>query len=173
MREKFDKLYNDFKEREKEEKRGSGIEVEYDENYQALTEIHDRIVEWEEAREVKETTEKKAAEEMRRKATKNLSATKKRTEGEKETKYESDEETPKKRRSHTNLVEVMKQSVVIKRTDQQEQRQLRQRELDIRAAEVQQQQQFQNMLLQQQQQQQAMNIAMLNAMGELLKNLKQ
>ena len=31
-RERFDKLYSDFKEREREEKQDSGIDVEYDDN---------------------------------------------------------------------------------------------------------------------------------------------
>ena len=37
VREKFDKLYQDFKKREREESRASGVDVEYDEIYQALT----------------------------------------------------------------------------------------------------------------------------------------
>lgn len=175
VREKFDKMYKEFKEREKEEKLASGIEVEYDENYQALTEIHERIVEWEEARQAKDTTEKVTAEEMRKRATEKLSSTKKRKE-DVGSGDESEEDTPKKRKSQTNLVEVMNQSVLFKRADQQEQRQLRQRELDIRASELQQQQQFQNHLLQKQQQfqqqQQAMNMAMFNALNEMLKHIK-
>ena len=45
VRERFDKLYSDFKEREKEEKQASGIDVEYDDNHNALTEIHERVLE--------------------------------------------------------------------------------------------------------------------------------
>ena len=175
-REKFDKMYKEFKEREKEEKLASGVEVEYDENYQALTEIHDRIIEWEEARQAKETTEKVIAEEMRKRATEKFSTTKKRKADVGSGDESEEDSPPKKRQSQTNLVEVMNQSVLMKRTDQQEQRQLRQRELDMRAAELQQQQQFQNHLLQQQQQfqqqQQAMNMAMFNALNEMLKHIR-
>ena len=45
VRERFDKLYSDFKEREREEKRASGIDVEYDDNHKALTEINERVLE--------------------------------------------------------------------------------------------------------------------------------
>ena len=45
VRERFDKLYSDFKEREREEKRASGIDVEYDDNHKSLTEIHERVLE--------------------------------------------------------------------------------------------------------------------------------
>ena len=44
VREKFDKLCSDFKEREREEKQASGIGVEYDDNHKALTEIHERVL---------------------------------------------------------------------------------------------------------------------------------
>lgn len=43
VREKFDKLNQEFKEREKNEIMTSGAEVEYDENHQALTEIYERM----------------------------------------------------------------------------------------------------------------------------------
>ena len=52
-REKFDKLYQDFKKRENEESRASGVDVEYDEIYQALTNIHDQIVDWQGKRKEK------------------------------------------------------------------------------------------------------------------------
>jgi len=44
VRERFDKLYSDFKERECNEKQASGIDVEYD-NHKALTEIPERVLE--------------------------------------------------------------------------------------------------------------------------------
>lgn len=179
VREKFDKLFKDFKEREKEERLASGVEVEYDEDYQALTEINDRIAEWVEIRQEKEKKEKAVAEEMRRRATEKLSMTSRRRNVGKnaDDSEEEQEVSPNKRkRSQTNLVDVMHESVAMKKAEQEEQRALRKRELDIKAAEIQQQQQFQAMLLQQQQQgyqqQQAMNMAMLNTINELLKNIK-
>ena len=45
-RERFDN--QDFKKREKEESWASEVDVEYDEIYQALTNIHDQIVDWQE-----------------------------------------------------------------------------------------------------------------------------
>ena len=51
VRKRFDKLYEEFKEREKKEKRDSGIEVEYDEKHQALTEYHELIMDWQSERE--------------------------------------------------------------------------------------------------------------------------
>ena len=82
----------------------------------------------------------------------------------------------KKKSSHTNLVSMMEASMAMKKTEQEEHRQLRHRELDLRAAEMQQQQQFQTMLLHQQQQhqqqQQALNMAMLNTVNQLLKYIK-
>ena len=44
VRVRFDKLYSDFKEREREERQASGIDVEYDDNHRALTEIHERVL---------------------------------------------------------------------------------------------------------------------------------
>ena len=45
VRERFDKLYSDFNEREREEKQAGGIDVEYGDNHKALTEIHERVLE--------------------------------------------------------------------------------------------------------------------------------
>ena len=64
-RERFDKLYSDFKERERQDKQASGIDVKYDDNHQALTEIHERVLELED----KETQEKATGAEMRKRAT--------------------------------------------------------------------------------------------------------
>ena len=66
--------------------------------------------------------------------------------------------------------------MTMKQRYQEERGQIRSRELDLRAAELQQQQQFQSMLIQQQQQfqqqQQAMSMAMFNTLNELFKNMK-
>ncbi|XP_020905342.1 uncharacterized protein LOC110243557 [Exaiptasia diaphana] len=72
------------------------------------------------------------------------------------------------------MTDLLEQSLAKKTKENADQHPLRQRELDIRAEEVQQQQQFQAMLLQQQQQfqqqQQVMHMAMINTLSELLKN---
>ena len=173
-REKFDKLYQDFKKRENEESRASGVDVEYDEIYQALTNIHDQIVDWQEQQQVKEESEKATAEEMRKRATEKLSETKRRTS------TDDEENSPKKRKSHTSVTELLERSIERKASEQAEQQLNKKRELELRAEELRQQQQFQAMLLQQQQQfqqqqqhlqqqQQGMNIAMLNTLAEIVK----
>ena len=57
----------------------------------------------------------------------------------------------------------MQQSIAMKKAEQQEHWKIRQRELDLRASELQQQQQFQKVVLQQQQQFQQEQQAMKNA----------
>ena len=177
VREKFEKLYSEFKEREREEKQASGVDVEYDENYRALTEIHERISEYEEERQVKETKEKATAAEMRKRATERLSLTKKRNKADTAGSDESEEEvSPKRRKSQTSMVDMIKESVAMKQKYQDDQSQIRSRELELRAAELQQQQQFQSMLIQQQQQfqqqQQQMTMAMFTTLNELFKKIK-
>ena len=151
-REKFDKLYQDFKKREKEESRASGVDVEYDEIYQALTNIHDQIVDWQEQQQGKEESEKATAEEMRKRATEKLSETKRRTSTDDEENADGTCATPKKRKSHTSVTELLERSIERKASEQAEQQVNKKRELELRAEELRQQQQFQTMLLQQQQQ---------------------
>ena len=177
VREKFEKLYSEFREREREEKLASGVDVEYDDIYRALTEIHERILEYEEEKKVKDTKEKQTAAEMRKKATERLSVTKKRNQTDTAGSDDSEEEvSAKKRKSQTSMVDMMQESVAMKQRYQEDQKQIRSRELELRSAELQQQQQFQNMLIQQQQQfqqqQQQMTMAMFNTITELFKNIK-
>ena len=111
VRERFDKLYSDFKEREREEKRASGIDVEYDDNHKALTEIHERVLELEEEREDKEIQEKAMAAEMRKRATERLSVKKRRSKDDATVSDELEEEvSPKRRMSQTSMVDMMKES---------------------------------------------------------------
>ena len=177
-RERFDKLYQEFKKREKEESSASGVRVEYDEIYQALTNIHDQIVDWQEQQQGKEESEKATAEEMRKRATEKLSETKQRTSTDDE--ENSDGTTPKKRKSYTSVTELLERSIERKASERAEQQLNKKRELELRTEELRQQQQFQAMLLQQQQQfqqqqqhlqqqQQGMNMAMLNTLAEIVK----
>ena len=111
VRERFDKLYSDFKEREREEKQASGIDVEYDDNHKALTEIHERVLELEEERQDKETQEKATAAEMRKRATERLSVKKRRSKDDATVSDEPEEEvSPKRRMSQTSMVDMMKES---------------------------------------------------------------
>ena len=72
VRERFDKLFQ----REREERRTDGVDVEYNEIYQTLTDVNDQIVSWEEQWQTKKESEKGAAKEMRKRATEKLSETK-------------------------------------------------------------------------------------------------
>ena len=122
VREKFDKLYSDFKQREGEEKQASSIDIEYDDNHKALTEIHERVLEVEEERQDKETQEKATAAEMRKKATERLSVTKRRCKDDATVSDEPEEKvSPKRRRSQTSMVDMMKESMTMKQKYQEEQ----------------------------------------------------
>ena len=61
---------------EREEGKASRVHVEYDEIYQALTNINDQIVDWEEQQQDKEEGEEEPAEEKRKRETEKLSQTK-------------------------------------------------------------------------------------------------
>ncbi|XP_048577696.1 cytoplasmic polyadenylation element-binding protein-like [Nematostella vectensis] len=108
------------------------------------------------------------AEDMRKKATERLSATKKR----KESGEDKGEEDQPKRKTQRSLVQLMGQSIAVRGQE-------RARELEIRENELKQHQQFHGFLLQQQQQaqqmqqqQQAMNMAMMNVLTEMLNAVK-
>ena len=120
VRNRFNSLMEEYRTREKDKKMASGVEVEYDEVYQALTEIDERMSEWEEKSQEKEATEKKTAEEMRRKAVERLSSTKKRKKID-EVAAEGDNSdngiSPKKKSSHTNLVTMMEASIEMKKNE--------------------------------------------------------
>ena len=176
VRKRFDKLYEEFKKRENKEKRDSGVEVEYDEKYQALTEYHELMMEWENGREQKkeQDNEKMVAEDMRKKATERLSATKKR-KGD-DAQDDSDKPGPSRRKVPKSLVEIMEQSISTRREERMREAEMRAKELKqqetFHSLLLQQQQQFQQQQVQLQQQQQAMNMAMVNTMAELVKSLK-
>ena len=99
-------------------------------------------------------------------ATEKLSETKKRHKAQ-----EHDEEaniSPKRKRS-LNIADILKESVEVKRIQQQEEADLNRSELEIRAANLQQQQECYAGCLQQQQ---AFNMAMMNASNELSKTIR-
>lgn len=137
--------------------------------------------EWEEKSQEKEAAERETAEDMRSKAVERLRSKKKRKKADEGAPGGDNSEeriSPKEKSSDTNLVTIMEAFVEMERKHQEQQRQIRNRELDLRASELQQQQQFQSMLLQQhqqyQQQQQAMNMAArLNTVSEIFKSIKE
>ena len=175
VREKFDKLMKDFLKKESEEKKQSGVDVEYGELDQSLQDIKERMAEFEELREGEEQKQKKekaAAEEMRRQATEKLSETKKRKASLEDP--DVDDRSPSgNRKKSTSMVDVVKETIELKKWQQERDERIKKRELDLRASEMQQQQMFQQSLLQQfQQQQQALNMSMMSALTELLKVIK-
>ena len=136
------------------------------------------MAEFEELREGEEQKQKKekaAAEEMRRKGTEKLSETKKRKASLEDTDAD-DKISPGKRKKITSMVDVVQQTIELKKWQQEHDVEIKKRELDLRAAEMQQQQMFQQSLLQQQhelqQQQQALNMSMTSALSEVLKVIK-
>ena len=160
---------------EADEKRASGVDVEFKDKDQALLDIMERMEECEvesEQEKQKELKEKETAEEMTTRAVERL--------GEKKKKAGvSDKEnggTPdgKRKRSGRNG-EVLKKSIKATKEKEEAERQLRKRDMNLREQHLAMQQQFQQGLLEQQQQfqlqQQAMTMAFVNAMTELVKNI--
>lgn len=180
VREKFDRLMKDYLKKDSEEKKESGVEVEFGELDQALEDIKERMAEFEEQREGAEQKQKKdkaAAEEMRRQATEKLSETKKRKAAANLEDQDLDEKSPAgKKKKSTSMVDVVQETIELKKWQQECNDELKKRELELRASEQQQQQMFQQSLLQQQQQfqqqQQALNMSMVAAKSELLKAIK-
>ena len=174
VRKRFTKLYKDFLEKEKKEKRDSGVDVEYNEIQQLLTDYHELILDWEKEREGKLDDEKAVAEEMRRKATERLSAKKKRKVEEADS--DKEEAGPSRRKSQRSLVEIMEQSITTRREEKKREMEIKENELkqqeQFHGALMRQQQQMHQMHLQQQQQQQAMNVAMMSTLSEMLKTVR-
>ena len=82
VRECFNRMIDAFKKKEADEKRASGVEVEFTEKDQELLDIMERMEECEEENEQekqKEVKEKETAEEMRKRAVERLGETKKRS----------------------------------------------------------------------------------------------
>ena len=139
VREKFDKLMKDFLKKESEEKKQSGVDVEYGELDQSLQDIKERMAEFEELREgaeQKQKKEKAAAEEMRRQATEKLSETKKRKASLEDPDVD-DKSPPGKRKKSTSVVDVVKETIELKKWQQERDERIKKRELDLRASEMQ------------------------------------
>ena len=171
-------MRKDFLKKESEEKKQSGVDVTYGELDQSLQDIKERMAEFDELREGEEQKQKKekaAAEEMRRQATEKLSETKKRKASLEDPDVD-DKIPPGKRKKSASMVDVVKETIELKKWQQERDERIKKREMDLRASEMQQQQMFQQTLLQQQhqfqQQQQALNMSMMSALTELLKVIK-
>lgn len=176
VRERFGRMLTSFKQKEAAEKRASGVEVEFTERDKALLDICERMSEFEEAVEqerAKEKRDRETADEMRKRATERLGETNKRRmsdEGD-----DGGQTTPEgKRKKNNAIVEVLKESINIKKRDQEIEQGLKEREMMLRENQLLTQQQFQQQLLEQQQQfqmqQQSMTMAMVTALSELVKS---
>lgn len=175
VREKFDKLVTEFKRKQAAEEQASGVEVEYTERDRAMVDILERMNEYEvalESKNKKDIQEKATAEDMRKKATERVGETRRRHS------IENDEITPerKQRRRNSDVVEVLKGSLEMKRKEQEQAGQLREREIVLMERQFQRQDEFQRAMIEQQQQfqqqQQAVTMSMLNTLAEITKNLK-
>ena len=174
VREKFEKIVKDFKRKEAIEEQASGIEAEYTERDRAMIDILERMSECEmqlESNKEKENKENETAEEMRKKAMESFGETRKR-------RREENEElvTPeRKRRCNSDVMEVLKGSLEMKKKEQEQARELRERELNLMEDQVKQQKEFTRSMMEQQQQfqqqQQPVTMSILNTLAQIAKNL--
>ena len=150
-RDTFNKLMKEFDEKDKNERKASGIDAEYDELMQLCQDIKERIdesLEVTEKEKEKQTQEKNLACDMRQKAMETLGSTKKR----KSDDDEGSKLTKSTRRKSSDTLDYLKETMAIKLQQIEAEKELKQRELDIREAELkqqQQQQQVQNQMLMQ------------------------
>jgi hypothetical protein len=180
VREKFSRMIESFKKKEAVEQRASGVDVEYSEKDQALLDILERMAECEEVNEQerqrqiqRQNQDQQTAEEMRKRAVERLGETKKRANDE----DGGNGRTPEgKRRKSGDLVEILKESVRVTKGREDADREFKEREMRLREQQMNMQQQFQRSLLEQQQQfqtqQQAVTMAIVNALSELVSNIK-
>ena len=174
VRDRFVKLTDKYKQNEREETKASGIEgIEPDEIYKGLMDIDQRMEEaksrWAEIT-VKEK-EKAIAQDMRKKATESLGETRKRKEAEGEI-----EVTPKRKRKTSEALTIVHQSMKIRQ--EQAERELKQKDEELKERQSARENQQQFMVNMQQQQQQFMlhlsqqNMQMMGQIAELFRSLK-
>ena len=115
LRERFNRMIDIFKKKEADEKRASGVDVQFTENDQALLDNMERMEECDEDSEQTEKEKQKelkeketAAEEMRKRAVERLGETRKKAR----VSDKENEETPDgKRKRSRETVEVLKESI--------------------------------------------------------------
>ena len=139
-----------------------------------MVDILERMNEYEVALESKKDKDiqEKATAEDRKKAAETVGETRRRHS------EENDEITPerKQRRRNSDVIEVLKGSLEMKRKEQEQAGQLRESEILLMERQFQRQDEFQRAMMEQQQQfqqqQQAVTMSMLNTLAEITKNLK-
>ena len=135
VRDRFTKMVERFKKLEKEEDNASGITgAEFDEVYQGMMDIFERMDEakqiWEyenEAEKEKQATENSKAEDMRKNATESLSETRKRKEEEGEEGVK-----PRRKRKTTEAFSLCQEGLKMKKENLEREMQLREAELEER-----------------------------------------
>ncbi|XP_046855416.1 vicilin-like seed storage protein At2g18540 [Xenia sp. Carnegie-2017] len=174
VRERFEKIVKEFKQKESMEERASGIDVEYTERDRAMVDILERMNECEmtpEMKKEKENKEKESAEEMRRKAIEKFGETRRRRNEEKE-ELASPE---RKRRRNYDVMELMKTSIETKKKEKEQERELREKELNLMETQLKQQEELiKSMVTQQQQFQQShqvVTMSILHTLSEITKKL--
>ena len=186
VRERFEKIMKEFKAKEV---RASGVDVEYTERDKLLTDVVEKMEEFEKAMEKvkgKEKKDREAAEEMGKRAVEQLGETRWRHALANDDVLdaevlESDEGilvTPEKRRRRSNgdIMKILEQSLAAKRVENEESSRLWELEIAVMENQMLSQQQFQRTLLEQQQQfqqqQQNVTFAMVTTLSELVKNMR-
>ena len=183
VREKFNRMIEGFKKKEAVEQRASGVDVEYNEKDQALLDILERMVECDEVNEQerqrqnqRQNQEVETAEEMRKRAVERLGETRKRVIGINDEDGVGGRTPEGKRKKSGELVEILKESVKVTKNREDADREFKEREIRLREQQLNMQQQFQMSLLEQPQQfqvqQQAVTMAIVNALSELVSNIK-
>ena len=130
-----------FPKKEERRDKQSGVDVEYGELDHSIQDIKERVAEFEELKEGEEQKQKKqkaAMEKMRRQATEKLSETKKR-KATLEDPDTDDKILPGKKEKSTSMVDVVQQTIELKKWHQEHDDEIKKRELDLRASEMQQQ----------------------------------
>jgi hypothetical protein len=159
VRTRFFELLDSFKKQESTEARATGIDAEFDEKTQLLTDIHNRMKDFElgfvqeiEKKQEQQEKEKATAEEMRRKASEKLG----------ETSQRKELVTPSKKRKSTEFVEYLKQKEEGNRLNTERQLNIREEELKLEKQKLDLQQGMQNQMLEQLRMQQQSQAAMFN-----------
>lgn len=175
VREQFEKLVKEFKRKETIEEQESGIDAEYTERDRTMIDILERMHECDmqlESNIQKEIKEKETAEEMRREATDSFGETRKR----RCTKENEKLITPERKRiRNSDVMDVLKGSLEMKKKEQEQAKELRERELNFMESQLMRQEEFIRSIMKQQQQfqqqQQAVTMSILNTLAQTTKSL--
>jgi hypothetical protein len=173
VRTRFFELVEAFKKQETQEARATGIDTEFDEKTQLLTDIHSRMVEYENGflqesklKKDKVEKEKATAEEMRKKACEKLGETKKRQEQE-------DTSGPGRKRKSTEFLEYLKYKQDTNKENTEKQLKICEQEIILEKQRLDVQQNMQNQMVEQMKMQQESQKAMFNLFETFMTKFKQ